>query len=69
MDQIPDPGPALMNDDVWTALFGLGVSNPGGITVRLFETTLSVGPLGTDQLGNTRPADLVGDIGAVEIDN
>ena len=69
VDQITNLGPALMNDDVWTALFGLGDSNFNGITVRLTEETLTVDPLDTDQLGNARPADLLGDIGAVEIDN
>jgi len=69
VDQITNLGPALMNDDVWTLLFGLGRSDFNGITVRLTETTLRVSPLDTDQLGNSRPADLLGDIGAVEIDN
>lgn len=69
VDQIGNLGPALMNDDVWTLLFGLGTSYFNGITVRLTERTLSVNPLGTDQRGNSRPADLLGDIGAVEIDN
>jgi len=69
VDQITTLGPALINDDVWTALFGLGHSNVGGISVHLFEVTLGVNPLDTDQLGNPRPADLLGDIGAVEIDN
>ena len=58
-----------MNDNVWVALFGLGTSQFAGISVRLTETTLGVNPLDTDQLGNPRPADLLGDIGAVEIDN
>ncbi|MGB5329454.1 MAG: hypothetical protein WBO58_14625, partial [Gammaproteobacteria bacterium] len=69
VDQITNLGPALMNDDVWISLFGLGYSYFSGITVHLFETTLGVNPLDTDQLGNPRPADLLGDIGAVEIDN
>ena len=69
VDQITNLGPALINDDVWTALFGLGNSDFNGITVRLTEETLVVDPLDTDQLGNTRPADALGDIGAVEIDN
>ena len=69
VDQMTNLGPALLNDDVWTALFGLGESNFNGITVRLTEATLTVDPLDVDQLGNSRPADLLGDIGAVEIDN
>ena len=69
VDQISNLGPALMNDDVWTLLFGLGDSHFNAITVSLTETTLGVNPLDTDQLGTPRPADLLGDIGAVEIDN
>ena len=69
VDQITNLGPALMNDDVWRLLFGLGNNNFNGITVRLAETTLGVNPLDTDQLGNPRPADVLGDIGAVEFDN
>ena len=69
VDQIGDLGPALINDDVWTFLFGLGRSTYNDITVHLTETTVGVNPLGTDQLGNGRPADVLGDIGAIEIDN
>ena len=69
VDQISDLGPALVNDDVWRLLFGLGQSSFNGITVNLTETTLTVDPLDTDQMGNARPLDLAGDIGAVEIDN
>jgi hypothetical protein len=69
VDQITGLGSALINDDVWTSLFGPGRSYFNGITVHLFETTLGVNALGTDQLGNPRPVDLLGDIGAVEIDN
>jgi hypothetical protein len=69
VDQMSNLGPALMNDDVWVALFGLGTSQFAGISVSLNESTLVIDPLDTDQLGNARPADLLGDIGAVEIDN
>jgi hypothetical protein len=69
VDQIGNLGPALINDDVWTLLFGLGNSQFNGITVSLSETTVVVTPLNTDQLSNARPADLLGDIGAVEVDN
>ncbi|MES9947299.1 MAG: hypothetical protein ABW080_20305 [Candidatus Thiodiazotropha sp.] len=69
VDQMASLGPALMNDDVWMTLFGLGTSQFNGITVNLFENNLAVSPLNTGQLGNPRPADLLGDIGAVEIDN
>jgi len=69
VDQLANLSSALMNDDVWTTLFGVGYSYFSGITVHLTETTLSVNPLDNDQLGSPRPADLLGDIGAVEIDN
>jgi hypothetical protein len=69
VDQITGLGPGLMNDDAWTLLFGLGQSDFNGITVHLIETTVGVDPLDTDQLGNPRPADVLGDIGAVDIDN
>lgn len=69
VDQINNLGPALINDDGWTLLFGPGNNYFTGITVRLTERTVRVNPLDTDQLGNPRPADLYADIGAIEIDN
>lgn len=69
VDQMGDMAPALINDEVWLALFGPGDSNFNGITVRLSDRTFGVDPLGADQLGNPRPADGLGDIGAIEIDN
>lgn len=69
VDQIGDLGPALINDDIWKTLFGLGQSVHNGITINLTESAVGVDPAGTDQLGNARPADLLGDIGAIEIDN
>ena len=69
VDQIGDLGPALINDEVWVSLFGLGSSTHSGITLQLTETTVNVARPGPDQLGNGRPADLLGDIGAIEIDN
>jgi hypothetical protein len=69
VDQITSLGPALVNDDIWTSLFALGFNNVGGITIRLFETTVDVNPFDRDQLGNFRPADVLGDIGAVKICN
>jgi hypothetical protein len=69
VDQIAKLGPASLNDDAWKSLFGLGDSNHNGITVRLTETTLSVNPMRTDQLGNPRTTNLPGDIGAIELEN
>jgi len=68
-DQIGDLGPARINDDVWVSLFGTGQSFFNAITVELGERVVGVDLLRSDQLGNPRPADLNGDIGAVEIDD
>lgn len=62
-------GPATVNDDVWVALFGEGHSYFNGITVHLAGRVVGVDVPVADQLGRPRPADLSGDIGAVEIDN
>ncbi len=69
VDQITGMSPALINDDVWVSLFGLGSSFFNGITVNLTESTVGITPFANDQLGNSRPADLLSDIGAIEIDN
>ncbi|MDJ0698372.1 MAG: hypothetical protein QNJ07_00840 [Woeseiaceae bacterium] len=69
VDQMAGLGSALLNDDAWTSFFGLGYSYFNGITVHLTETTLGVIPLDADQLGNAKPADLMSDIGAIEVDN
>ena len=68
-DQVGDLGPAVINDDAWLSLFGLGQSFYNGIAVNLAEQPLGVDPLTDDQLGQPRPADLLSDIGAVEADN
>ena len=69
VDQITGLTPALMNDDVWVSLFGLGTNFFNGITLSLTETTLGVTPFAGDQLGTARPADILSDIGAIEVDN
>ena len=69
VNQITGLGSALVNDDAWLALFGPGQSFFNGITVDLTDRTLGVTPFGIDQLGGSRPADGLGDIGAIEIDN
>jgi len=69
VDQITNLGPALINDDVWTSLFGLGTSHFNDITIDLTATNVDVNPVNTDQLGSLRSVDLLGDIGAIEIDN
>jgi hypothetical protein len=67
VDRIASLDPALINDDAWTSLFGLGESHYNGITVKLNASTLGVSPMSTDQLGNPRPANPRGDIGAIEM--
>ena len=67
VDRIASLGPALIDDDAWTSLFGLGESHYNGITVKLNASTLGVSPMSTDQLGNPRPANPRGDIGAIEM--
>jgi len=69
VDQIDVHGSALLNDDAWIRLFGLGQSTFNGISLNLTERRVAVDPLTSDQLNNPRPADLLSDIGAVEIDN
>lgn len=69
VDQITDLGPAVINDDVWTELLGASGGSFNGITVRLSERTSNVSLLATDQLGQARPANALGDIGAIEVDN
>ena len=68
-DQMGEMGPALVNDEVWTTLFQLGNNPYNGISVRLTQRTLRVDPLSSDQLGNPRPTNLPGDIGAIDIAN
>ena len=69
VDQLGDLGPALMNDNAWNTLFEFGNNHYNGITVELTTRTLGVNPLTSDQLGNPRPANVLGDIGAIETDN
>ena len=69
VDQISDLGPATLNDQVWTELVGPSGGSFDGITVRLTERFSNVIMLGGDQLGNTRPANALSDIGAIEVDN
>jgi hypothetical protein len=68
VDQISYLGPATLNDQVWTELVGPSGGSFDGITVRLTERFSNVIMLGGDQLGNTRPANALSDIGAIEVD-
>jgi hypothetical protein len=65
---IPGLGPGLLNDEAWQRLFASGAlaENPG---IRMTVSTgprLTVQRLPVDQLGTTRPAGALGDIGAIE---
>lgn len=69
VDQITDLGPAGINDAVWTELVGPSGGSFNGITVGLTERVTNVSMVATDQLGLARPANSLGDIGALEVDN
>jgi hypothetical protein len=67
--QLPGMGPETLGDAAWDALFSSGplVENPGitmGI-VRQRRLEAQLAPI--DQLGTTRPANALGDIGAIEV--
>lgn len=66
---IPGMGPELLGDSAWRTLFSTGslAENPG-ITITIStRPRLSVTPVTVDQLGNSRPATSLGDIGAIEV--
>jgi hypothetical protein len=65
---IPGMGPEVLGDDDWAALFTSGtlVENPG-ITMDVWiRPTPGFAMLEYDQLGTGRPANTLGDIGALE---
>ena len=68
-EDIPGMGPEVIGDDVWETLFSPGplVENPD-ISMGIASLwTLNVRLQAQDQLGTLRPADLLGDIGAIEV--
>ena len=68
-EDIPGMGPELLGDDAWAALFSSGplVENPE-ITLEVKATSAPpVHLLEVDQIGTERPANSLGDIGAIEI--
>ena len=69
IDQIHDLGPALINDAHWLNIFGLGRSDFNGVSVIFSERTSTVNPRIVDQLNQSRPANSMGDIGAIEVGN
>ncbi len=66
---IPGMGPELLGDDAWYALFSPGpLAENTDITMKVWAAS---GPAvrlqEIDQIGNDRPANILGDIGAIEI--
>lgn len=69
-EEIPGMGPELLGDDAWLSLFETGplVENTYiFMSVWTEDAGGSVGMPAVDQLGNERPANSYGDIGAIEI--
>ena len=68
-EDIDGMGPALLGDDAWAALFESGpLTENGEITMAVSTTPrMNVHPLADDQRGLPRPANGLGDIGAIEI--
>lgn len=67
VDQMQHLGPALINDDIWIELFGMGRSDFSGISINFSERTISIEPASTDQLNNNRSTNSLRDIGAIEV--
>lgn len=68
-EEIPGMGPEVIGDAVWAALFSSGrlAENPS-ITLSLWQRhALDVQLEAADQLGRARPANSLGDVGAIEI--
>lgn len=68
-EELPGMGPEALGDALWETLFSTGplIENPG-IYVRIsrspqFSALLEM----EDQLGTTRPASTLGDVGAIEV--
>ncbi len=68
-ESIPGRGPELLGDDAWAALFSSGaLTENGDITMKVWTDSLFAVPMqDVDQLGTERPANTLGDIGAIEI--
>jgi hypothetical protein len=67
--QLPGMGPETLGGNLWAALFSSGplAENPG-ITMRMTrQQRLSAQLAPVDQLGTPRPANALGDVGAIEV--
>jgi hypothetical protein len=70
LDQgLPGMGPEVVGDDLWWALFSPGpVAENPDISMRIGQQIpFTVRLEATDQLGLTRPANALGDVGALEV--
>ncbi len=66
-EAIPGMGPELLGDDAWQTLFDNGtLSENSAIALGMWTVNYNVTPVTLDQTGLTRPANALGDIGAVE---
>ena len=68
-ESIPGMGSELLGDDAWVTLFSSGAlsENPNIIMTVTTSPQINVHMLQYDQLGNQRPANMLGDIGAIEL--
>jgi hypothetical protein len=68
-EDVPELGTELLGGDAWAALFSTGtLSENRDITIWVYgDTSLVVRIEEMDQLGSARPANAMGDIGAIEI--
>ena len=66
---IPGMGPEVLGDDAWSALFDSGplAENPYISISMWVQPTQGFSILDVDQRGAERPANTLGDIGAIEI--
>ena len=67
--QLPGMGPEALGDAAWDALFSSGplVENPGITMTLVRQRGLAAQLTPLDQVGTTRPAGALGDIGAIEV--
>lgn len=67
--QLPGMGPETLGDAAWDALYSSGplTENPGIIVGIVRQNTLAMQLGALDQLGTARPANGLGDIGAIEV--
>jgi hypothetical protein len=68
-ENIPGMGPELLGDDAWRELFSSGplAENPNIRMTIMSSPELDVSRESGDQLGNPKPVNAAGDIGAIEL--